>query len=253
MALSISRDRDIDVTDLPILVDAFPYEKRDGRVIKLDGEDIAIRIIPRNAVEGLFDCKRKEEINRDFNQAFNTVSEDALTDLKALVFLFQAIESRSHETLKTYVKWKAPVEAARAEKHVSKLLAELGESKQGAVSDTEKDRYLLDAVRNLLRRTRYPLSELGRQLNTHARLARFVVWWDESKRKFAPGLYCKDMTTALAIALFFREAAICERCKNWFIPTKAVQRFCSLRCGNADRKARERERATRRKSKRMAR
>jgi hypothetical protein len=247
MALQPSRDRDIGVTDLPILVDAFPYEKRDGRVIKLDGDDIAVRIIPRNAVQGLFDLKRKEEINREFNEAFKTLSPGALTDLKALVFLFQAIESRSHETLKAYVKWKAPLEAARAEKHVATLLAELGESKQGAVRGAGEDRYLRDAVRSLLRRTRYPLSELSKQLNAHARLARFVVWWDESKRKFAPGLYCKDMATALAIALFFREAAICERCKNWFIPTKRVQRFCSLGCGNVDRKARQRERAKHRK------
>ena len=247
------RDRDNAVTTLPILFDAFSYEKRDGRVIRSDGGDFAVRVIPRNAVEAIIDPKRREEINQKFNQAFKTVSEDALTDLKALVFLLQAIEGRSHETLKTYVKWKAPLEAARAEKGISTLLAKLGDTKPRD-SDAGKDKYLTNAVRSLLRRTRYPLSEFSRELNAHARLARFVIWWDERSKKFVPGLYCKDMATALAIGLFFRQAGVCLRCKNWFIPTsKKPQRFCSLRCGNADRKARERERDKHRKSKPKAR
>jgi hypothetical protein len=252
------RDRDIGVTTLPILVDAVPYEKRDGRVIDLGRNDIAVRILPLDAVAGLFDPKRKEEINREFNQAFKAVSKDVLDDLKALVFLIQAIQGRSREMLMNYVKRKAPVEAARAEQHVANVLAELGERKPRPANGSESGRYLRDAVDSLLKRRRYPLSELSRQLNTQARRARFVLWWNESKRKFAPGLYCDNMATALATALFSRvvspmSLAICQRCGNPFIRSKRVQRFCSLRCGNADRKARQRERATHRKSKQKAR
>ena len=247
------RDRDNDVTTLPILFGAVPHEKRDGRIIRSDGSDIAVRVVPRNAVEGIFNPKRREEINEAFNEAFKTVSEDALIDLKALVFLLQAIESRSSETLKTYVKWKAPLEALRSEKHISKILGELCDGKP-ARDSTNKDKYLLSAVRSLFRRVRYPLSEFCRQLNAHARLAQFVIWWDESRKKFVPGLYCKNMATALAIGLFFRQAGVCVRCQNWFIPTsKKPQRFCSLRCGNADRKSRQRERAAHRESKQRAR
>jgi hypothetical protein len=240
------------VTQLPILVDAVPYEKRDGRVIDLGRNDIAVRILPLDAVAGLFDPNRKEEINREFNQAFK-VSESVLNDLKALVFLIQAITNRSHKELMGYVKSKASAEASRAEQHVAKVLAELGDRKPGAVTGSDKDKYLRDAVESLLKRKRYPLSELSRQLNAHARRARFVLWWDESKGKFAPGLYCDNLATALATALFSRvvspkSLAVCQRCGNPFIRAKRPQRFCSLRCGNADRKARQRERAKHRKS-----
>ncbi|HXX17225.1 MAG TPA: CGNR zinc finger domain-containing protein [Candidatus Eremiobacteraceae bacterium] len=244
------RDRDDGVTRLPILVDSFPYDMRDGRIIRFDGEDMPVRIVPRDAVKGLFDRKIWERVNSEFNQAFNAISKDALTELKALVLLFQAIGNKSHDDLKSYIKRKAPIEAARNEQLIAGLLAKLGEKKPSTDS-AAKENYLANAVRSLWRRTRHPLSELGRQLNAHARLARFVIWWDESAKKFSPGLYCTDFVTALAIALFFRDAAICERCGTWFIPTsKKPQRFCSLRCGNADRKARQRERTAQSKQKR---
>jgi hypothetical protein len=134
--------------------------------------------------------------------------------------------------------------ARPAEKRLGELLRALGESKakNGVVEKMEG----LRAVKGLLRRTKYPLSELGRELNRGVKQARFVLWV-ERESVFAPGLYCDNMTTALATALFSQVAspqsvAICERCGNHFTRTKRAQRFCSLRCGNADRKARQRER-----------
>jgi len=252
------RDRDDDVTTLPILVDAFPHESRDGRIIDLDGHDVAVRILPLSAVEGIFNRQRRQEIDQEFNQAFKAVSEQTLNELKALVFLIQATRTRSHKLLMEYVKQKAPVEAVRAQENMSNLLARLGDRKTKPASESEKFKYLQDAVRSLFRRTRHPLSELSHQLNAQARRARFVLWWVEREGRFAPGLYCDNMASAVATALFSRivspqAVAICERCGNQFIRTKRAQRFCSLRCGNADRKARERERAIRRKSKQRAR
>jgi hypothetical protein len=146
-----------------------------------------------------------------------------------------------------------PVRAAHAEQNISNLLAELDSRKPKRASESGKVKYLEIAVRNLFKRTRHPLSELSRELNEKARRARFVLWWVETEKRFAPGLYCDDIATALATALFSRvvspqAVAICERCGNQFIRTKRPQRFCSLRCGNADRKARQRDQARQRKS-----
>jgi hypothetical protein len=249
------RDRDIDVTTLPVLVNAFPYEKRDGRIIGPGDDDIAVRILPLTAVEGIFDPKRGAEINREFNQAFKTVSEEALNELKALVFLITAIQTRSRGQLREYVKRKAPMEAARAEKHMTEVLAQQSGGKPTLAGESEKVKYLENAVRSLFRRIRFPLSELSRQLNTQARHVQFVLWWVEKEERFAPGLYCDNMATALAAALFSRiesakGMAVCQRCGNPFTRTKRAQRFCSLRCGNADRKARERAKHRKSKQKR---
>lgn len=255
MASMKYRDRDNGVTRLPILVDATLHETRDGRVIDLDGRDIAVRIFPPDATEGLYDPKRRTQIDKEFNQAFKRVSEAARNELLAIYILAVAIRRQSREGLQQYAKLKVGAEANRA-KEMAKLLAELGEPTK--VEASEKKEALEKAVAEWRGRLRYPISELSRELNKLVRGVRFVLWWVERTKNFAPGLYCDSASAALATALFSsivspQGLGICERCGNWFPRVKQDQRFCSLRCGNADRKARERERATNRKTKIKAR
>jgi hypothetical protein len=101
------------------------------------------------------------------------------------------------------------------------------------------------AKQTLRQRMQYPLSELSAQLNRKMKNVRFVLWWVDKEKKFAPGLFCQDLSTAMAVSLVShiaspRAVAVCERCGNQFIRTKTIQLFCSLRCGNAERKARQR-------------
>jgi hypothetical protein len=186
----------------------------------------------------------RDRLNKEYNNAFNAVKSDEFAEVAALYVLACAIKNKDYQLLRRYIIRLAPVEAQRYERNIRQVLESLGEATR-APSEAEKKDDLLNAMRGLLRRTKYPLSELARKLNARLKKARFVLWWDERSKRLVPGLYCETMETALAALLFSRFAspeaiAICARCGNTFIRKKRMQRFCSLRCGNADRKARQR-------------
>ena len=65
--------------------------------------------------------------------------------------------------------------------------------------------------------------------------ALFVIWWAEHEKKFAPGLYCPDMPTALyALALSaIGEAGavgVCRHCGKPFIRSRGKQSYCNHKC-----------------------
>ena len=155
----------------------------------------------------------------DFKRAFDKLPDKDRSDLKAFLELIP-IQTLSPKRVLEYMRRKTRFEKER-------------------VWNVQW------AKQTLRERMRYPLAELAAQLNQRMAKARFVMWWVDKEKKFAPGIYCPDLSTALAASLVSHIAApkavaICERCENRFIRTKSVQRFCSLRCGNADRKARQR-------------
>jgi len=65
--------------------------------------------------------------------------------------------------------------------------------------------------------------------------SRFVVWWAEREQKFAPGIYCEDITTAL-YALVLRAIGqpggigVCQHCGEPFPRSRSKQRYCLYRC-----------------------
>lgn len=64
---------------------------------------------------------------------------------------------------------------------------------------------------------------------------RFVVWWHEASKKFAPGLFCPDIVTALyALAMWSSGTAggwaICQRCRENFARKRTRQLYCSTQC-----------------------
>jgi hypothetical protein len=85
------------------------------------------------------------------------------------------------------------------------------------------------------RAIRDPMRELGEQLNMGIYKALFVIWWAEHEKKFAPGLYCPDMPTALyALALSaIGEAGavgVCRHCGKPFIRSRGKQSYCNHKC-----------------------
>jgi hypothetical protein len=244
---SMKRDRDNTVTgSFPVLVSA--YARRDGLILPPEGMQIEAQILPLGAAEGIFDSKKR----REYAQVYDKVSPDELAELQALALLSSAVSQRKLERMKTYTERMAPLEAKRAVERLVNDMKQWGGSVSGKQQEIERAR----ALHALRERVKFPWHELNWQLNEWLGKARVVLWLAlGGKRKIterlSPGLYCENMAAALGALLFSRVASpqavsICGRCGSPFIRTKRIQRFCSLRCGNADRKARERAKFRRR-------
>jgi hypothetical protein len=97
-----------------------------------------------------------------------------------------------------------------------------------------------------------PLHELHKALNLGIRNARFVVWWAERERKLAPGLLCRDVSTALSVLVLSTVGqpgglGVCQRsqCRKPFIRLRSApkQRYCSYKCQAAAGMVRYRKRS----------
>lgn len=80
-----------------------------------------------------------------------------------------------------------------------------------------------------------------------AKNTRCVVWWPFSgQHEPTPGLYCPDMSTAVAMALFMDGVRVCPYCGETFIPKPGKARiYCKPAHGVADRTARSRDKTKR--------
>jgi hypothetical protein len=73
--------------------------------------------------------------------------------------------------------------------------------------------------------------------------ARWVAWWPFSGEQEAlPGVYCPDMSTAVAMALFIQDVRVCPKCGVPFVPKQENVDYCKPAHGVAYRTARSRER-----------
>jgi len=223
-----------------VLIKAVPYESRDGRVIVPDDYDIPVRIIaPSGFGEFLADRPRSGDTHR-----LPAVPPRQRAALLALLRLTQAIQTRDRRSLRTFVKLQFAEEVRRGIEKDAEMSRALGANEwpPGTWSLPDIRRHVAKSLRG---RIRFPVSELGRLLNGRLRKARFVMWWVERDKKFAPGIFCEDMATAFAALLVARITspeglAVCERCGTQFVRKKQGQRFHDLKCGNAARKARQR-------------
>jgi hypothetical protein len=75
--------------------------------------------------------------------------------------------------------------------------------------------------------------------------ARLVVWWPLSgQHEPTPGLYCPDMSTAVAMALFMDGVRICPHCGEPFVPKPGKARtYCKAAHGVNHRRATSRYKA----------
>jgi hypothetical protein len=238
----MKRDRDNTVTDsLPVLVSS--YSRGDGFILPPDGLQIEAQILPIAAAEGIFDAKKR----RAYSRVYDKISPEELAELQALLLLISAVEQPTKEVVKQYLERMAPLEVKRAVERLVEGLRQWG----GSVSEQQKEIERARVLHQLQERIKFPWHELNWQLNGWLKKPSVVLWLRSRDKRLSPGLYCRNMAAAVAALLFSRIASpqaisVCQRCSSPFVRIKRVQRFCSLRCGNADRKARERAKFQRR-------
>ncbi|MBA3914201.1 MAG: hypothetical protein H0X25_10220 [Acidobacteriales bacterium] len=86
------------------------------------------------------------------------------------------------------------------------------------------------------------METIARQLTG---LGTLRVWFDKRNETLSPGIVAADFNEALYVLLLLNLAnvesvAICTRCGHQFRRTRTAQAFCSLRCGNNARQAKQR-------------
>jgi len=180
-------------------------------------------VVPADALRLFLD----EHGRQGFEKQFGVVADEERRHLLFLLGMADAIKKRDtpelHGVVRRYCEdTEDPEQGWIAERHI-----------------------LLDLYEN-------PLRELGRTLNQGIREVRLVVWWAKHEKRFAPGIYCKDISTALHALTLSRigepgSLAVCERCHSPFIRTRAAKDYCSHRCRVAAGMERYRERQKRKK------
>jgi hypothetical protein len=96
---------------------------------------------------------------------------------------------------------------------------------------------------------------LLQKINQGLERVRFVVWLAECEQKFAPGLYCDDLGSAVCALLLSNLGergglGACEFCGKTFFRSRRSQRYCGYKCQTAAGMRRYRAKA-KRKAKRQ--
>ena len=131
-----------------------------------------VRVLPADLLRLFLD----EDAKREFEKRFGVVSERERRHLLYLLGLADAIKKRDTRELRGVVKrYTEPIVDADHQEDVDWLLADV---------------------------LRSPLRQLGEALNYGISEVRLVVWWAKHEKRFAPGLYCANVSDALhALAL----------------------------------------------------
>jgi hypothetical protein len=203
--------------------------------------DIRVRVVAPGSVEDLLaDAPRGSRA-----RTYPTVRQTQRAGLFALLRLTQLIQTRQSKHRAAYVSLEFGEEVRRWIAEDAKLRDAFGANNWPRLNKERLADARKSVVKSLARRIRFPLSEVSRQLNGRLRKATFVVWWADRDKKLFPGIFCEEMETAFAAMLVSRVAspeglAVCQRCGKRFVRKKRIQRYCTLRCGNAARKSRQR-------------
>jgi hypothetical protein len=199
---------------IPVLLEC-DKSKRDGFAALSDVSPagVSVWIIPEAALRSFVNPKDRNLVE----SKYGSVPERERLQLLYLLALAEALSRRD----------------ARAMREVVRRY----------VSDPEYNDIAWGEVR------KSPLYELQRVMNRGIRRTRFVVWWSERDRRFAPGLLAQDAAGALAALVFASIGqpgglGVCQRCREPFIRVRrgSKQRYCSYRCQAAAGMARFRAR-----------
>jgi hypothetical protein len=223
----------------------------------LDGKPAYGRLLRESILE-VFEVEHARQV---FERRYGPLADSQWAGIKAAIALIQAMEKQDPRHLQDYVKFQASAEFY-AEEELVKSLSRVFKFPEAQEPLTA----MLETVRGLKKKTwseewsklkdrtavggRFAVvSELLRQLNRLVCKARFVMYFDRSQKKPLPAIYCPDAGTGLAAMIFNRVPTprglgVCRRpaCHKSFPRMRPGQQYCSLRCGNADRKAHERAR-----------
>lgn len=244
------------MTSLPILVRCKAID-RDGHIVLKGRRSVPVSVVPLKELESLWNPDQRKK----FESSYGHIPQLAEARLLTLNRLLQAIRTRDPGNLghlSTYAKLAGAEERTT---DVIRCARDLGVSEDWCrrmAEETEKrtgyppfgplgpatEQYYESRVWERLCR---PLPELSRKLNRRLQSVRLVIWWVMQSQIPAPGLFCPDIETALFALTFSRIASpqgwsVCLRCSASFMRTRRDQKYCSLRCGGATRKARERKR-----------
>jgi hypothetical protein len=209
MQVSISTNHNEALTTLsvperavPVLIACAP-KGRDGftTLRDLSASSLSVRRVPKDGLQAFLDDKRRAL----FENQYGAVPQRQRERLLYLLGLADAVSRRDVRAMRKAVETYVP------------------------------DHEWLEPVWREIARS--PLGELHSELNSGIRGTRFVVWWAERERRLAPGIYCKDVTSALfALALSTigqpGGVGVCKRCHKPFIRlrTGPKQDYCSYKC-----------------------
>ncbi len=205
--------------NIPVLIPS-SEAKGAGWVIG-NGKPQHVRVVPADALRLFLD----EHDRQGFEKQFGVVGEQSRRHLLFLLGLADAIKKRDTQELHGVVRRYC---------------------EDGTEWGWDFEAYILRGL------YRNPSHELCTDLNRGIREVRLVVWWAKHEKRYAPGIYCKDISTALHALTLSRigepgSLAVCERCHSPFIRTRAAKEYCSYRCRVAAGMERYRERQKRKK------
>jgi hypothetical protein len=240
MLTVVKRDRDNVVTNIPVLIPAARGEKRDGWITRdetVEDEegsahqvhDLTVRMVPFAQISALLSGQAVSK-----GTAWQ-LSQEEKRKLLRLATLVEGAVTRNQSRLQLYIKME------------SDSLFELAEINRWNAAD--RRRVALTRAQNAFR-------TIGNEVNRNLGRVRFVIWWVEEQRHFAPGLLCRDLPTALTALLVSRitasqNFAVCAlpSCRRQFVRVKKNNHYCSRKCGDTHRKQLQRARLRRRQKK----
>jgi hypothetical protein len=222
---------------IPVIIPALKGERQEGTAYPdppdpismeygleppdIHRNDFAVRVVPPGALQALL---RRSRSFAAFQNRFGALSERDRNVIRGLFKLIEAVRSKDEKRLGEYLAFV--------------LAKRKSESKTRPVNTI---RYLFEHDRKQLKK-HGPLRTLVNELQSAGTLR---LWWNDAERTLAFAILAEDFTQALRVHLLLllqapESTALCKRCGRQFTRTKSTQVFCSAKCGNNDRKARQR-------------
>ena len=193
-------------------------------------EDLLVRVVPPEALQRFLEKSPKF---RALEQRFGRISPRHKLILRSLFVLLEQIRSSGGPRKRSrYYGYLLQIRTVERREASVKRTGQESESMA---------RYLFELDRKRFERSS-PLKELVRHLHYRGSLR---LWMDRRTKTLAPGVLSANFNDALLNLLLLNLAnpasvAICPRCAAQFMRSKSTQIFCSGRCANNDRKARQR-------------
>jgi hypothetical protein len=243
------------ISSFPVLISC-DRVKRDGHLRLRPGVSgvFAVRTFSTPQVAQFWGRETRPKFEREYG----SISRKDERLLKGLFHLVQAIKNNHIRKLGDYAQWRAGEKAGdELEKWFELLGWENADweryknaTHRGTLIGPPKDAGLPALGATILAEVKAdPAREFAIHVNSRIAKVRPVVWWDRREQQIAPGLYCRDTTTALFCQLVAtldtpQGWAVCARptCGKPFIRSRRTQQYCSLRCGAAGRMAHMRQR-----------
>jgi hypothetical protein len=192
-------------------------------------ENCMVRIVPPAALQALL---RQGQSFALFEKRFGQVSKSQKASILALFSLIEEERTWDQDKRLDFIRWT--LVKRRAQQDEAKVKRSPEEDDGMARSLAEHDRAWVDK--------RGRLRTITDQLNG---LGTLRLWRDKHTDSLSVGVLAEDFLDALLILLLLNlgnaeSVAVCGWCGKRFTRTKTNMDFCSLRCGNNARKARQR-------------